>query len=164
MAFGAVVTSGIPLPRLGLLSIEIQLLPSQILVRLFWESLIQKSPILLIVGAVLDVVVDIRKNSPNYGQYFSVELNESNKLLLSGSAEMISLNHNYEMLIEVNKEQSDFKDAYFYSLELKRIQDSKWKNNYYVGLGLGQPSHDTEKNNFTLVEKVNVIAIESKLE
>ncbi len=47
---------------------------------------------------------------------------------------------------------------------LKRIQDSKWKNNYYVGLGLGQPSHDAEKNSFTLVEKVNVIAIESKLE
>lgn len=47
---------------------------------------------------------------------------------------------------------------------LKRIQDSKWDNNYYVGLGLGQPTHNAEKNIYTLVEKVNVIAIESKLE
>jgi dTDP-4-dehydrorhamnose 3,5-epimerase len=31
-------------------------------------------------GAVLDVVVDIRKNSPTYGQYFSIELSEDNFL------------------------------------------------------------------------------------
>ncbi len=30
-------------------------------------------------GAVLDVVVDIRKNSPTYGQHFAVELSEDNK-------------------------------------------------------------------------------------
>lgn len=33
----------------------------------------------VIKGAVLDVVVDIRKNSPTYGQYFSIELSEENK-------------------------------------------------------------------------------------
>jgi len=33
-------------------------------------------------GAVLDVVVDIRKTSPSFGQYFSVELNSTNKLQL----------------------------------------------------------------------------------
>lgn len=30
-------------------------------------------------GAVLDVAVDIRKNSPTYGQYFSIELSERNQ-------------------------------------------------------------------------------------
>lgn len=33
-------------------------------------------------GAVYDVAVDIRKNSPTYGQHFGVELNETNKLML----------------------------------------------------------------------------------
>jgi len=35
----------------------------------------------VIKGSVLDVVVDIRKNSPTYGQYFSIELNEENKII-----------------------------------------------------------------------------------
>jgi dTDP-4-dehydrorhamnose 3,5-epimerase len=35
----------------------------------------------VIKGAVLDVAVDIRKNSPTYGQHFKVELNEENKLM-----------------------------------------------------------------------------------
>lgn len=34
----------------------------------------------VVKGAVLDVVVDIRKTSPTYGKYFSVELNEENML------------------------------------------------------------------------------------
>ena len=33
----------------------------------------------VIKGAVVDVAVDIRKNSPTYGQYFAVELSEENK-------------------------------------------------------------------------------------
>jgi len=33
-------------------------------------------------GAVLDVVVDIRKGSSTYGKYYSCELNESNKKML----------------------------------------------------------------------------------
>ncbi len=33
-------------------------------------------------GAVLDVVVDIRKSSPTYGMHYSVELTEENKLQL----------------------------------------------------------------------------------
>jgi len=33
----------------------------------------------VIKGAVLDVSVDIRKDSPTYGQHFSVELSETNK-------------------------------------------------------------------------------------
>lgn len=32
----------------------------------------------VIKGAVLDVAVDIRKNSPTYGQHFKIELTESN--------------------------------------------------------------------------------------
>ena len=35
----------------------------------------------VIKGAVLDVVVDIRKESSTYGQYFSIELNEENKTI-----------------------------------------------------------------------------------
>lgn len=33
----------------------------------------------VIKGAVLDVIVDIRKSSPTYGKHFSIELNEENK-------------------------------------------------------------------------------------
>lgn len=36
----------------------------------------------VIKGAALDVVVDIRKNSPTYGRSFSLELNEQNKTML----------------------------------------------------------------------------------
>lgn len=36
----------------------------------------------VISGAVLDVAVDIRKNSPTYGQYFSIELTPENNLQL----------------------------------------------------------------------------------
>ena len=35
----------------------------------------------VIKGAVLDVVVDIRKESSTYGQHFSIELNEENKTI-----------------------------------------------------------------------------------
>ena len=35
----------------------------------------------VIKGAVLDVVVDIRKNSPAYGKYYSIELTEKNKIM-----------------------------------------------------------------------------------
>ena len=34
----------------------------------------------VIKGAVLDVAVDLRKNSPTYGKYFSLELTEENKI------------------------------------------------------------------------------------
>lgn len=36
----------------------------------------------VIKGAVLDVAVDIRKNSKTFGQHFSIELNENNKTML----------------------------------------------------------------------------------
>ncbi|MCL4815583.1 MAG: dTDP-4-dehydrorhamnose 3,5-epimerase [Flavobacteriales bacterium] len=36
----------------------------------------------VIKGSVLDVAVDIRKKSDTYGQYFSIELNETNKTML----------------------------------------------------------------------------------
>jgi len=35
----------------------------------------------VIKGAVLDVVVDVRKESSTYGQYFSIEINEENKTI-----------------------------------------------------------------------------------
>ncbi len=36
----------------------------------------------VVKGAVLDVAVDIRKDSPDYGRVYAVELTESNKLML----------------------------------------------------------------------------------
>lgn len=36
----------------------------------------------VIKGAVLDIVVDIRKNSSAYGKHYSIELNEKNKTML----------------------------------------------------------------------------------
>ncbi|MGE0637840.1 MAG: dTDP-4-dehydrorhamnose 3,5-epimerase [Bacteroidia bacterium] len=36
----------------------------------------------VICGAVLDVAVDIRKNSPTYGRYYAAELSEKNKHIL----------------------------------------------------------------------------------
>lgn len=36
----------------------------------------------VIKGAVLDVALDIRKNSPTYGKHFSIELTENNKTML----------------------------------------------------------------------------------
>lgn len=36
----------------------------------------------VIKGAVLDVVIDIRKNSSTYGQHYSIELSEENFLML----------------------------------------------------------------------------------
>ncbi|HTL83387.1 MAG TPA: dTDP-4-dehydrorhamnose 3,5-epimerase [Bacteroidia bacterium] len=35
----------------------------------------------VITGAVLDIAVDIRKKSPTYGKYFSIELTEENKTM-----------------------------------------------------------------------------------
>lgn len=36
----------------------------------------------VITGAVYDVAVDIRKNSPTYGKHFGLELNETNKWMM----------------------------------------------------------------------------------
>jgi dTDP-4-dehydrorhamnose 3,5-epimerase len=36
----------------------------------------------VIKGAVLDIALDIRKNSATYGQHFALELNETNKTML----------------------------------------------------------------------------------
>ena len=42
----------------------------------------QAKLVYVIKGAVLDVVVDLRKNSPTYGKHFSIELTEENNLQL----------------------------------------------------------------------------------
>ncbi|MES2593377.1 MAG: dTDP-4-dehydrorhamnose 3,5-epimerase [Bacteroidota bacterium] len=46
------------------------------------EPYAQGKLVRVIKGAILDVVVDIRKNSATYGQYFALELNEGNKTML----------------------------------------------------------------------------------
>src|SRR6185437_8031636 len=42
----------------------------------------QSKLVRVIRGSVLDIAVDIRKNSPTYGQHVAAELNEDNKLQL----------------------------------------------------------------------------------
>lgn len=42
----------------------------------------QSKLIRVLQGSVWDVAVDIRKNSPTYGQYYGVELSEKNKTIL----------------------------------------------------------------------------------
>ena len=46
------------------------------------EPYAQGKLIRVIKGAVLDVAVDIRKNSKYYGQHFAIELNEEEKKML----------------------------------------------------------------------------------
>lgn len=41
----------------------------------------QAKLVTVIKGKAIDVVVDIRQNSPTYGQYYSIELSETNKKL-----------------------------------------------------------------------------------
>ncbi len=43
---------------------------------------VQSKLVRCIRGKVLDVAVDLRRNSPTFGQYFSIELSEKNKLML----------------------------------------------------------------------------------
>ncbi len=45
------------------------------------EPYAQGKLVRVIKGAVLDVAVDIRKKSPTYGEYFSIELSEQNKTM-----------------------------------------------------------------------------------
>lgn len=46
------------------------------------EPYAQGKLVRVIKGAVLDVAVDIRKDSTTYGNHFAIELNEENKLML----------------------------------------------------------------------------------
>ena len=42
----------------------------------------QAKLISILRGSILDIVVDLRKNSETFGKYFSIELNEKNKKML----------------------------------------------------------------------------------
>jgi len=46
------------------------------------EPYAQSKLVRCIKGKILDVAVDIRKNSPNFGKHISAELSEDNKLML----------------------------------------------------------------------------------
>ena len=63
-------------------------------------------------GAILDVVVDIRKNSPTYGQHFSVELSAKNKKQLFIPA---GFAHGFSVLSE--RAEVFYKCNEFYSRE-----------------------------------------------
>lgn len=45
----------------------------------FQSKFAQDKLVSVIAGSVLDVAVDLRKESPTFGKYFSIELNEDNK-------------------------------------------------------------------------------------
>ena len=42
----------------------------------------QAKLISILRGSILDIVIDLRKNSETFGKYFSIELNEKNKKML----------------------------------------------------------------------------------
>ena len=63
-------------------------------------------------GSILDVVVDIRKNSPTYGKHFSVELSAKNKKHLFRPA---GFAHGFSVLSE--KAEVLYKCNEFYSRE-----------------------------------------------
>lgn len=65
-------------------------------------------------GNILDVVLDIRKGSPTYGQYFSIELSAENKLQLYIPA---GFAHGYSVLSETA--EVFYKCDAFYSKELE---------------------------------------------
>ena len=62
-------------------------------------------------GAILDVIVDLRKGSPTLGQHFSIELTETNGLLLYVPREFA---HGFQTLVddtEVSYQMSEFYHA-----------------------------------------------------
>jgi dTDP-4-dehydrorhamnose 3,5-epimerase len=65
-----------------------------------------------VFGSILDVVVDIRKNSPTYGEHFSVELSAKNKKQLFIPA---GFAHGFSVLSE--KAEVLYKCNEFYSRE-----------------------------------------------
>ncbi|MEL6866660.1 MAG: hypothetical protein AAFP19_19700 [Bacteroidota bacterium] len=52
----------------------------------------------------------------------------------------------------------------YFNNGLRRYHSPDWEYNYYIGMGLGQPAFDSLSNTFTGVEKVNIIAVESKID
>jgi dTDP-4-dehydrorhamnose 3,5-epimerase len=69
----------------------------------------------VVTGRVLDVVVDIRKSSPTFGQHFSIELNDKNQLQLWISPGMA---HGFVVLSET----ADFmyKTTEYYAQQFER--------------------------------------------
>jgi dTDP-4-dehydrorhamnose 3,5-epimerase len=65
-------------------------------------------------GAILDVVVDIRKNSPTYGKFFSIELSAENKKQLFIPA---GFAHGFSVLSE--RAEVFYKCDKFYNKELE---------------------------------------------
>ena len=62
------ITDNLELVHIGLRGLHYQVGPY-----------VQAKLVRVINGTVLDVAVDIRKNSPTFGQYFSVILSDENK-------------------------------------------------------------------------------------
>ena len=46
------------------------------------EDYSQAKLISVLKGSILDIVVDLRKNSKTFGKYFAMEINENNKKML----------------------------------------------------------------------------------
>ena len=55
----------------------------------------QNKLVRVVSGAVLDVIVDVRKNSPTFGNYLSIEISAKNKkqLFIPGWVLLMALSH-----------------------------------------------------------------------
>jgi len=105
---------------------------------------------LVILGKVLDVAVDVRFNSPTYGKYFSIELNDNNKKQLwipPGFA------HGFSVLSE--EAVFSYKCTNFYSKQHERAilySDTDLNINWQVDVPLVSPK-DLQATKFRDINK-----------
>ena len=83
----------------------------------------------VIKGAVLDIAVDIRKNSTTYGKHFSIELNEKNKTML-----WIPVGFAHGFLTTENDTIFSYKCTNFYH---KQSEDTIYWNDADIGINWG---------------------------
>jgi dTDP-4-dehydrorhamnose 3,5-epimerase len=124
------------------------------------EPYAQTKLVRVLEGKVFDVVVDIRKNSPSYGQWVGVELSEENKLQLfipKGFAHgFVALTENVKFFYKCDN---------FYNPQAEagiNFNDSDLKINWQIDLkniivnekDLKLPFLKNAKNNFLYKEKI----------
>src|SRR5690625_6714739 len=57
------------------------------------EPFTQAKLVMAVKGEILDVAVDIRKDSPTFGQHFSIELNDKNRRMIDRKSTRLNSSH-----------------------------------------------------------------------